>query len=85
MAGLGTGVGLPMSAVAIVRRVGYGERATALGLRLASNRGAQLSAPIVVGAVIGATGFGVGFGVAGAVVAALAVAATRLGRRYVRG
>ena len=85
MAGLGTGVGLPMSAVAIVRRVGYGERATALGLRLASNRGAQLSAPIVVGAVIGATGFAAGFGVAGAVVAALAVAATRLGRRYVRG
>lgn len=84
-AGLGTGVGLPMSAVAIVRRVGFGQRATALGLRLASNRGAQLSAPIVVGVVIGAAGFVVGFGVVGIVVAALAVAAARLGRRYVRG
>jgi MFS family permease len=85
MAGLGTGVGLPMSAVAIVRRVAYGERATALGLRLASNRGAQLSAPIAVGAVIGAAGFAAGFAAVGVVVAALAVAAGRLGRRYGRG
>jgi MFS family permease len=81
-AGLGTGVGLPMSAVAIVRRVGHGERATALGLRLASNRGAQLSAPIAVGSVIGAAGFAVGFGLVGMAVAALALVARGLGRGY---
>jgi MFS family permease len=82
--GLGAGVGLPMSAVAIVRRVGHGERATALGLRLASNRGAQLTAPIVAGSVIGAAGFAVGFGLVGLAVAVLALATRRLGRRYAR-
>lgn len=76
-AGAGTGVGLPLSIVTVARHVAPGRRGTALGLRMSSNRGAQLVAPVLVGAVIGAAGFGAGFGVVGALLAAAAWAAAR--------
>lgn len=76
-AGVGTGVGLPLSIVTVARHVAPGRRGTALGLRMSSNRAAQLVAPVLVGAVIGAAGFGAGFGVVGALLAAASLAAAR--------
>lgn len=65
-AGAATGVALPLGIVTVAREVGQGARGAALGLRLSSNRAAQLVTPILVGAVVGTAGFGVGFGVVGA-------------------
>lgn len=76
-AGVGTGVGLPLSIVTVARHVAPGRRGTALGLRMSSNRAAQLVAPVAVGAVIGVAGFGPGFGVVGALLAAASWAAAR--------
>lgn len=76
-AGVGTGVGLPLSIVSVARHVAPGRRGTALGLRMSSNRAAQLVAPMLVGAVIGVAGFGAGFGAVGALLAAASWAAAR--------
>ena len=76
-AGVGTGVGRPLSIVTVARHVAPGRRGTALGLRMSSNRAAQLGAPVLVGAVIGAAGFGAGFGAVGALLAAASWAAAR--------
>jgi MFS family permease len=76
-AGVGTGVGLPLSIVTVARHVAPGRRGTALGLRMSSNRAAQLVAPVLVGAVIGAAGFGAGFGMVGVLLAVASWAAAR--------
>lgn len=65
LAGVGTGVGLPLSIVTVASHVDRRQRGLALGLRLSLNRAAQLAAPVVIGAVIAASGFAVGFGLAG--------------------
>lgn len=76
MAGAATGFGSPLSIVTVAQHVGPRERGTALGLRMASNRGAQLVAPIAVGALIGAAGFAFGFGAVGLLLAVVAMLVT---------
>lgn len=79
LAGIGTGVGLPLSIVTVASHVERGRRGLALGLRLSLNRAAQLTAPVAIGAVIAAAGFAVGFALAGTMLGLLALmAATRV-------
>lgn len=75
LAGLGAGVGLPLSIVTVASHVDPRRRGTALGVRLSLNRVAQLAAPVAVGAVVAASGFALGFALAGGVLAALALLA----------
>ncbi|MEX2500733.1 MAG: MFS transporter, partial [Trueperaceae bacterium] len=56
-AGAATGFGNPLSIVTVAQHVGSGERGTALGVRMSSNRAAQLVAPVLVGALIGVACF----------------------------
>ncbi len=80
IAGLGAGVGLPLSIVTVASHVDPRSRGLALGVRLSLNRVAQLVAPVAVGAVVAASGFALGFALAGGALAALALlAATRVG------
>ncbi len=69
LAGAATGFGNPLSIVTVAQHVSSDDRGTALGLRMASNRAAQLVAPIVVGGLIGTAGFAVGFGAVGVLLA----------------
>ena len=75
IAGLGAGVGLPLSIVTVASHVDPRSRGLALGVRLSLNRVAQLAAPIAVGAVVAASGFALGFALAGGALAALALLA----------
>jgi len=79
-AGLGAGVGLPLSIVTVASHVDPRSRGLALGIRLSLNRVAQLVAPVAIGAVVAASGFALGFALAGGALAALALlAAARVG------
>ena len=73
IAGLGAGVGLPLSIVTVASHVDPRSRGLALGVRLSLNRVAQLVAPVAVGAVVAASGFAVGFALAGGALASLAL------------
>ena len=75
LAGLGAGVGLPLSIVTVASHVDPRRRGLALGVRLSLNRVAQLAAPVAVGAVVTASGFALGFALAGGALAALALLA----------
>lgn len=75
LAGVGTGVGLPLSIVTVASHVDARQRGVALGVRLSLNRVAQLAAPVAIGAVIAASGFALGFALAGAALGLLAIAA----------
>ena len=79
-AGLGAGVGLPLSIVTVASHVDPRSRGLALGIRLSLNRVAQLVAPVAIGAVVAASGFALGFALAGGALAALALlVAARVG------
>jgi len=78
LAGIGTGVGMPLSIVTIASHVEPHERATALALRLTAHRGAQLITPVVMGVTIGAIGYGPSFLITGALLLCVGVAVLRL-------
>ena len=61
LAGLGLGLGQPMSMAWIANRSPEGLLGTALGLRLTGNRFALVIVPVVVGGVAGAAGVGIIF------------------------
>jgi MFS family permease len=85
LAGLGTGLGLPLSIATVASHVAPERRGLAFGLRLTVNRSAQLVAPLVVGGLVGAAGFAVGFAVAGALLGLAAVAAALRVTAFERG
>lgn len=78
LAGIGTGVGMPLSIVTIASHVEPHERATALALRLTVNRGAQLVTPFIMGITIGLIGYGPSFFVTGALLLGVGIAVLRL-------
>ena len=78
LVGVGMGVGVPLSIVAIASSVDRSELGLLLGLRLFTNRLAQLASTLGVGALIGIAGFNVAFLATAAV--ALGVAATAVSR-----
>ncbi len=78
LAGIGTGVGMPLSIVTIASHVEPHERATALALRLTVNRGAQLVTPFLIGAAIGLLGYGASFLITGALLLIVGVFILRL-------
>jgi MFS family permease len=78
LAGIGTGVGMPLSIVTIASHVEPHERATALALRLTVNRGAQLVTPFVMGVTIGLVGYGASFALTGVLLLAVGVIVWRL-------
>ena len=61
LAGIGSGIGMPLSIVTIASHVEPHQRATALALRLTVNRGAQIVTPLLVGAMIAWLGYTVSF------------------------
>lgn len=71
--GLGTGLGLPLSLVAVTTHVTPEQRATALSLRISSNYLVEIVAPILGGLLVAATTYAFGFGVAGALLLLLTV------------
>jgi len=78
LAGIGTGVGMPLSIVTIASHVEPHERATALALRLTVNRGAQLVTPFIMGVTIGLIGYGPSFLVTGVLLLGVGIAVFRL-------
>lgn len=84
VAGFGTGVGLPLSIVTVASHVDPKRRGSALGLRLALNRAAQLVMPVLVGALLAAAGYAAAFAVAGGALALLAVLAAVRVRTFER-
>jgi MFS family permease len=77
IAGLGLGVGQPMTIAWVAQRSPRAERGTALGVRLTGNRLALLSVPVVMGALAGAAGIAAIFGVLGLALAGGAILAAR--------
>jgi MFS family permease len=76
-AGMGTGLGQPMTISWVAARSPRSERATALGLRITGNRASLLVIPPVLGAIAGAAGVAAIFVVlAGALLGGSAVAAS---------
>jgi MFS family permease len=78
LAGIGTGIGMPLSIVTIASHVEPHERATALALRLTVNRGAQLVTPFLIGAAIGLLGYGASFFITGGLLIIVAIFILRL-------
>lgn len=58
LAGLGLGLGQPLSLVWIAQTSPEHMRGTAVGVRLSGNRLGQVAIPAVVGGIVGATGLG---------------------------
>lgn len=77
VAGLGLGVGQPMTIAWVAQRSPRAERATAIGVRLTGNRVALLTVPVLMGALAGSAGIAAIFVVLGAVLLAGAVVAAR--------
>ncbi len=73
VAGIGSGLGFPLSIVAVTTHVTPRERATALSLRISSNHLVEIVAPILGGLLVAATSYATGFAVAGAVLAVLTI------------
>ena len=82
LAGIGTGVGLPLSIVTIASHVSPSERGTAFAIRMTINRLAQLVTPVAIGGLITLTGFGIAFGAAGIAMAAAALWIALLARSF---
>jgi MFS family permease len=61
MVGIGTGVSQPLSVVVLAEGVADDQRPGALGMRLMCNRGAQLVAPLLLGALVSYGGFETAF------------------------
>lgn len=75
VAGVGSGLGFPLSLVAVTTHVTPRQRATALSLRISSNHLVEIVAPILGGLLVAVTSYAVGFAVAGVVLGALTVLA----------
>jgi MFS family permease len=75
--GLGIGIGQPLTISWVADRSPRAERATAIGIRLAGNRLALLTIPIVMGAIAGTAGIGLSFVTVALLLAAGAAGALR--------
>ncbi len=73
VAGIGSGLGFPLSIVAVTTHVSPRQRATALSLRISSSHLVEIVAPIVGGLLVAVTSYRVGFAAAGVALAALTV------------
>ena len=82
LAGIGTGIGMPLSIVTIASHVGARDRGAALALRMTVNRAAQLVAPFAMGLVVGGLGYAPAFLATGATLLALALLVSRLGPAF---
>jgi MFS family permease len=77
IAGLGLGVGQPMTIAWVAQRSPRAERATALGVRLTGNRVALLSVPVLMGVLAGSAGIAAIFIVLGGALLAGGIVAAR--------
>ncbi len=77
IAGLGLGVGQPMTIAWVVQRSPRAERATSLGVRLTGNRVALLSVPVLMGVLAGSAGIAAIFIVLGGALLAGGIVAAR--------
>lgn len=75
--GFGTGIGFPLSIVAVATHVPARQRGTALGLRLSVSHAVETTIPVLSGLLVAATSYAVGFGAAGLVLAALTLLSVR--------
>lgn len=73
VAGIGSGLGFPLSIVSVTTHVSPRQRATALSLRISSNHLVEIVAPILGGLLVAATSYAVGFAAAGVVLAVVTV------------
>jgi MFS family permease len=85
-AGLGLGIGQPLTMSWVAAEATPGTRATALSVRLMGNRVGQIALPVIAGSVAAFAGAGGVLAVTGAFVgASLAMVAGGLGRRTSTG
>lgn len=79
--GFGTGIGFPLSIVAVATHVPPRQRGMALGLRLSASHLVETFVPALAGLLVAVTSYAVGFGGAGIVLGVLTLlSATRLPR-----
>src|SRR5690606_10962775 len=71
--GFGTGIGFPLSIVAVATHVPVRQRGMARGLRLAPSHPVAAAVPALAGPPVAATSFAVGFGAAGVILGVLTV------------
>lgn len=69
--GFGTGIGFPLSIVAVATHVPPRQRGMALGLRLSASHLVETFVPALAGLLVAATSFAVGFGAAGVILGVL--------------
>ena len=69
--GFGTGIGFPLSIVAVATHVPPRQRGMALGLRLSASHLVETFVPALAGLLVAATSFAVGFGAAGIILGVL--------------
>lgn len=75
--GFGTGIGFPLSIVAVATHVPPRQRGMALGLRLSTSHLVETFVPALAGLLVGVTSYAVGFAAAGGLLAVLTVLSAR--------
>lgn len=83
--GLGYGVNAPVTVQLMVQHTARNERGQAMGLRVTSNRLAQVLQPLIFGALVSSVGIGSAFAVSGGLLGALALWAGHAVRRLRTG
>jgi len=82
VAGFGTGIGFPLSIVAVATHVPARQRGMALGLRLSASHLVETFVPALAGLLVAVTSYAVGFGAAGAILGVLTLLSLRRLRRF---
>lgn len=75
--GFGTGIGFPLSIVAVATHVPARQRGMALGLRLSASHLVETLVPALAGLLVAVTSFGVGFATAGVILGVLTLLSLR--------
>ena len=75
--GFGTGIGFPLSIVAVATHVPARQRGMALGLRLSASHLVETFVPALAGLLVAVTSYAVGFGSAGVILGVLTLLSLR--------
>lgn len=82
VAGFGTGIGFPLSIVAVATHVPARQRGMALGLRLSASHLVETFVPALAGLLVAVTSYAVGFGAAGVILGVLTLLSLRRLKRF---
>lgn len=80
--GFGTGIGFPLSIVAVATHVPARQRGMALGLRLSASHLVETIVPALAGLVVAVTSYAFGFGMAGMILGVLTLVALGRVRKF---